>query len=96
MSEGKSVKIVKDGNIIMRNIVGKNEIAYLDKLLVYLQIFSKNSPYDNPAAYDLKWKTLLPKEKLLVLSNFFFCHYVFKKKSHAEVSESVYMRERVK
>ena len=36
------------------------------------------------------------KEKLLVLSNFFFCHYVFKKLSAAEVSESVYMRERVK
>ena len=35
------------------------------------------------------------KEKLLVLSNFFFCHYVFKKLSAAEVSESIYMRERV-
>ena len=35
------------------------------------------------------------KEKLLVLSNFFFCHYVFKKPSAAEASE-VYMRERVK
>ena len=33
------------------------------------------------------------KEKLLVLSNFFFCHYVFKKPSAAEASESVYMRE---
>ena len=30
------------------------------------------------------------------LSNFFFCHYVFKKLSAAEASESVYMRERVK
>ena len=29
-------------------------------------------------------------------SNFFFCHYVFKKPSAAEASESVYMRERVK
>ena len=36
------------------------------------------------------------KEKLLVLSNIFFCHYVFKKPSAAEASESVYMRERVK
>ena len=35
------------------------------------------------------------KEKLLVLSNFFFCHYVFKKPSAAEASESGYMRERV-
>ena len=26
------------------------------------------------------------KEKLLVLSNFFFCHYVFKKPSAAEAS----------
>ena len=32
------------------------------------------------------------KEKLLVLNNFFFCHYVFKEPSAAEVSESVYMR----
>ena len=31
-----------------------------------------------------------------VLSNFFFCHYVFKKPSAAEASESVYMREKVK
>ena len=37
-----------------------------------------------------KWITLL------VLSNFFFCHYVFKKLSAAEASESVYMRKRVK
>ena len=29
------------------------------------------------------------------MSNFFFCHYVFKKPSAAEASESVYMRERV-
>ena len=35
------------------------------------------------------------KEKLLVLSNFFFRHYVFKKTSAAEASESVYMRERL-
>ena len=46
--------------------------------------------------YDKKWKTLWQKEKLLDLSNFFFCHYVFKKPSAAEASESVYMRERVK
>ena len=26
------------------------------------------------------------------MSNFFFCHYVFKKLSAAEASESVYMR----
>ena len=38
---------------------------------------------------------LRQKEKLLVLSNFFFCHNVFKKSSAAEVSESVYMWERV-
>ena len=40
-------------------------------------------------------KTLWQKEKLLVLSIFLFCHYVFKKPSAAEASESVYMRERV-
>ena len=33
--------------------------------------------------------------KLLVLSNFIFCHYVFKKLSAAEASESDYVRERV-
>ena len=43
-----------------------------------------------------KWKTLCQKEKLLVLSNFCFCDYVFKKPSAAEASESIYMRERVK
>ena len=31
-----------------------------------------------------------------VLCNFFFCHYVFKKPSAGEASESVYMRERIK
>ena len=36
------------------------------------------------------------KEKLLVLSNFFFCHYVFKKTSATEASKSVYMTVRVK
>ena len=40
-------------------------------------------------------KTLWQKEKLLVLSNFFFCHYVYKTLSAAEASESIYMRERV-
>ena len=39
--------------------------------------------------YDEKWKTLCQKEKLHVLCNFFFCHYVFKKLSAAEASESV-------
>ena len=40
--------------------------------------------------------TFWQKEKLHVLCNFFFCHYVFKKLSAAESSESVYMWERVK
>ena len=40
-------------------------------------------------------KTLWQKEKLHVLCNLFFCHYVFKKLSAAEASESVCMRERV-
>ena len=35
------------------------------------------------------------KEKLHVLCNFSFGHYVLKKPSAAEASESVYMRERV-
>ena len=42
-----------------------------------------------------KLKTLWQKEKLLVLINFFCCHYVFKKLSAAEASGSVYMREKV-
>ena len=42
-----------------------------------------------------KKKTLWQKEKLLILSNFFFCHYIFKKLSAAEVSESIYITERV-
>ena len=40
-------------------------------------------------------KNIVAKGELLVLSNFFFCHYVFKKPSAAEASESVYMTERV-
>ena len=43
-----------------------------------------------------KLKTLWQKEKLLVLSNFFFCYNVSKKLSAADRLESVYMRERVK
>ena len=38
----------------------------------------------------------MQKEKLLILSNFFFCHYVFKEPSVADKPESVFMRERVK
>ena len=44
----------------------------------------------------LKVENILPKEKLRVLSNFSFCHFVLKKLSAAEASESVYMREKVK
>ena len=33
---------------------------------------------------------------MIVLSIFFFCHYVFKKPSAAEASKSIFMRERVK
>ena len=43
----------------------------------------------------LEQKTWCQKEKLLVLSNFFFSRHVFKKLSAAEASESNYMRERV-
>ena len=46
--------------------------------------------------YDKKWITLWQKEKLHILCNFFFCHYVFKKPSAAKASESIYMREKVK
>ena len=34
-------------------------------------------------------------ESKVVLSNFIFCHYVSKKLSAADASESVYMRRRV-
>ena len=36
----------------------------------------------------LKVENIVSKGELLVLSNFFFCHYVFKKPSAAEASES--------
>ena len=42
----------------------------------------------------LKVENIVAKGEILVLRNFFFCHY-FKKLSAAEASESVYMRERV-
>ena len=54
--------------------------------------------------YDLKWKTLWQKEKLLVLhEQFLLLSLIMFSKSHlsdfkklsAEASESVYMRERV-
>ena len=38
----------------------------------------------------------MAKGEIARLSNFFFGHYVFKKLSAAEASESVYMRESVK
>ena len=41
-------------------------------------------------------KALWQKKNLMIMNNFFFCHYVFKKLSAVEVSESVFMRERVK
>ena len=46
----------------------------------------------------LKVENIVAKEKIARLEHFFFlsCHYVFKKRSAAEASESVYMRERVK
>ena len=44
----------------------------------------------------LKVENIVAKEKLLVLRNFFFYHYVFEKPSAAEASESAYMKERVK
>ena len=42
----------------------------------------------------LKVENIVAKEEI-VFSNFFFCHYVFKKPSAAEASESVYMTVRV-
>ena len=78
--------------------VGKGEILYQNNLKKsaaddFEIILSKN--VIEWITYDLKWKTLWQNEKLLVLSNFFFCHYVFKKPSAAEAPESVYMRETV-
>ena len=35
---------------------------------------------------DLKWKTLWQKEKLLIMSNFFFCYNVFKSRLLQKVS----------
>ena len=43
----------------------------------------------------LKVENIVAKGEIARMSNFFFCHYVFKKPSAAEASESVYIRERV-
>ena len=40
-------------------------------------------------------ENIMAKEKLHIMSNFSFCHNFVQKASAAEVSESVYMRERV-
>ena len=63
----------------------------------FKHVFSKNRKISiiEWITYDKQWKTLWQKEKLLVLSNFFFRHNVFKNPFAAESSESVYMRERV-
>ena len=66
------------------------------RLWTYFVKTSKISIIEWIITYDKKWKTLWQQEKLHILCNFFFCHYVFKKPSAAEASESVYMRERVK
>ena len=42
--------------------------------------------YNNLIALKTRWQ----KEKILVLSNFFFCRHIFKRLSAAEASESVY------
>ena len=41
-------------------------------------------------------QNIVAKRKVLITSNFFFCHFVFKKLYAAEVLERVYSRERVK
>ena len=61
-----------------------------------LDIFCQKISIIEWITYDKKWITLWQKEKLHVLCNFFFCHYVFKKLFAAEASENIYMRERVK
>ena len=38
----------------------------------------------------------MAKGEIARFVQFFFCHYVFKKPSAVEASESIYMRERVK
>ena len=45
--------------------------------------------------YWIELKTWCQQEKLLILSNFFFCHHRFKKQSAAE-TKNVYLRERDK
>ena len=42
-----------------------------------------------------KVENIVAKAEIARLCNIFFCHYVFKKPSAAEASESVYMRKRV-
>ena len=52
------------------------------------------TPFKWKYNYWIELKTWRQNEKLLVLSNFFFCRYVFKKPSAVDASESVYMTER--
>ena len=41
-------------------------------------------------------ENIVSKEIIARFVQFFFCHYVFKKPTAGDASESVYMRERVK
>ena len=52
-------------------------------------------PFNESTIIESSWN-IVTKKKLLVLSNFFFCHHVFKKPSAEGVSESDYIWERVK
>ena len=42
----------------------------------------------------IKVENIVAKGEIARFEQFLFCHYVFKKTSAAEASESVYMRER--
>ena len=42
-----------------------------------------------------KIENIVTKEEIARFGQFLFCHYVFKKPSATEASESIYMRERV-
>ena len=97
--------------IAKSEIIHQTVQIYLDlqgsPTLSYIQQFCSRQLWKHTRIFletPLQWKynhwielkTWWQKEKLLVLSNFFFCLHVFKKLSAAEVSQSVYIRECVK
>ena len=76
-------------SVMGRGIMVKQKIQQIKRISLRYPFPS----YDNSAADDFA-RILSKNRKFPQLNE--FCHYVFKKPSAAEASESVYMKERVK